>query len=75
MAKWLIRSACRLGGVWGRPREGVLEEMEMVIVEGKGEIKGEFGACLCNQWRRQRALPILLWEDLFLFTKIHKKLT
>jgi len=42
--------------------------MEVVIVEGKGQLWGEFWASHCNQWgfccvvvRERRALPKLLW--------------
>jgi len=34
---------------------------------GRGSFAGEFGAAHSNQWGRRRALPKLLWEDLFLF--------
>jgi len=39
---------------------------------GRSSFGGEFGASYCNQWglrcivvRERRALPKLLWEDLF----------
>jgi len=48
--------------------------MGMVIVEGRGQFGGEFGASHCNQWglcsiivRERCILPKLLWGGLLLY--------
>ena len=68
------------GVVSGVGREmGVLDGV--VILEGEGTVCGEFGAFHCYQRelccvvvRERRALPKLLWEDLFLFVRKNRAL-
>jgi len=40
--------------------------MGVVIVKGKGQFWGEFGASLCNQWGICDALFSNYFEDLFI---------
>jgi len=40
------------GGEWDWSREGVLDGV--VIVEGKGQFWGKYGASHCNQWNSLR---------------------
>jgi len=51
------------GSVEGSSGMGVLGGM--VIVEGKGQFWGEFGASYCND-----VLSKLLWEDLLLLSPL-----
>jgi len=45
VAKWLSGSGCRLGGEWGRSRDGVLDG---VVRRRDGAVLGEFGASHFN---------------------------
>jgi len=48
VVKRLIGSGCRLGGEWGRSKDGCIRWVDNV--EGEGQFWGKCGASHCNQW-------------------------